>query len=442
MRERGLRWGETPSAIYIRDDDTYYGPPDHVSPRNCCAANTMPPAEARADEAYTKFKAELNRIFTPYRLQPPPSLEELRATLAGTSRAEVLETALSTPLWELHERFFTTTRQLDQYACEGASFNRNPLAISLAFNSIDEPDDEDANQKPPVEFVSGGMGEVSRLLLDNALEAGATVTCGIGVEKILVDQGQATGVLLQGGEQRSAHLVVSNLDPLQTFLRLVPANALTTGFIERVKALKSPVACLKLLAVVNELPDWPQWDGPPERMHLGAVRLGGSRERIAAAYDDLEAGRPPRFPVMSVNFPSCHDPSLTTPGCHTASIWIFPAAAELKDYTWDNAREVVTENLVDRITEFAPNFQRSIIHRKLRTPQDLERENSLTGGCIWHVQNDAETLFWNRPLPELSRYRAPIDGLFLCGAGQHPGGEVSGLTGHNAAHEILKDGSP
>ena len=97
------------------------------------------------------------------------------------------------------------------------------------------------------------------------------------------------------------------------------------------------------------------------------------------------------------------------------------------------------ENLIDQITKHAPNFRRSIQNYVLRTPLDLERENNLTDGCIWHIQHNGEQLFWNRPLPELSCYRSPIKGLYLCGAGQHPGGEVSGIPGHNAAHEIIKD---
>ena len=133
------------------------------------------------------------------------------------------------------------------------------------------------------------------------------------------------------------------------------------------------------------------------------------------------------------------DDSLTQPGYHTASIWIYAAPAKLQNGTWDDVREQVAEGLIDQITEYAPNFRRSIRDYKLRTPLDLERENGLTDGCIWHIQHAGEHLVWNRPLPEISHYRAPLQGLYLCGAGQHPGGEISGVPGHNAAHEILKD---
>jgi phytoene dehydrogenase-like protein len=143
--------------------------------------------------------------------------------------------------------------------------------------------------------------------------------------------------------------------------------------------------------------------------------------------------------VISFSLPSAVDASLAPPGKHTASIWIFSAPATLRQGTWDDAREAVAERLIDQITTYAPNFRRSIRDYKFRTPLDLERENGLTDGSIWHIQHTGEQLFWNRPLPELARYRAPLRGLYLCGAGQHPGGEVSGQPGHNAAHEVLKD---
>ncbi len=102
-------------------------------------------------------------------------------------------------------------------------------------------------------------------------------------------------------------------------------------------------------------------------------------------------------------------------------------------------REEVAERIIDQITSYAPNFKGSIRDYKFRTPQDMERENGLTDGCIWHIQHVDGHLFWDRPLPELANYRAPLKGLYLCGSGQHPGGEISGVPGHNAAQEILKD---
>ena len=440
LKDRGLRWVETAPTIYLREDGTYYGPPGHVSLRNRCAGNLQTAKEQKAEIDYNAFKLSLNRIFSPYRLCPPPSLEELMRKLEGTPEETILKRALETKLWDLQEQFLQSPMQLDQYAWEGAAFNRNPLALALAYSSIEEPEEgEGRGETPAVGYVKGGMGELSRLLLDNAREAGATVHCNQAVSRFIVEGKAVTGVVFSDGGEMRAPRVLSNIDPIQTFTHLVSGQHFPAGFRQRLQEIRSNVSCLKLLAVVKELPKWTHWDGDPDRIHEGALRLGVSRRQVSAAYDDLEAGRPPARPIMSVNFPSFKDASLAQKGFHTASVWIFPASAQLREGSWDDAREKVTENLIDRITEYAPNFRSSIVHKKLRTPLDLERDNSLTDGCIWHIQHEGELLFWNRPLPELSRYRTPLKGLYLCGAGQHPGGEVSGLPGHNAAHEILKE---
>ncbi|MAE67410.1 MAG: hypothetical protein CMJ18_24380 [Phycisphaeraceae bacterium] len=239
-----------------------------------------------------------------------------------------------------------------------------------------------------------------------------------------------------------ASAVVSNLDPKRTFLSMIDPADLADDFRRRVEKLITNVSCYKLLAVIDELPEWTAWDGDAHRPHAGSVIIGGaSRAEVAAAHDDCEAGRPPRAAIISLSVPSVSDPTVTQGGCHTASAWIFPAPARLAEGSWEDVRDRVADRLIDQITEYAPNFRDSIRHFKLRTPLDLERDNGLTDGCIWHVQHAGEQLFWNRPLPELSAYRAPLRGLYLCGAGQHPGGEVTGMPGHNAAHELLDDWS-
>ena len=167
--------------------------------------------------------------------------------------------------------------------------------------------------------------------------------------------------------------------------------------------------------------------------------FGLTRTDIRETYDALEAGRPPKNPVISFSVPSARDPSLTQPGYHTASLYIYPMPAKLSSGTWDDARDQVAETLIDKISGYAPNFKESLVKYKLRTPQDIENENGMTDGCIWHIQPDGDQLFWNRPLPELAAYRAPLAGLYLCGAGQHPGGDITGMPGHNAAQQLLQD---
>ncbi|MDA0748677.1 MAG: NAD(P)/FAD-dependent oxidoreductase, partial [bacterium] len=377
-------------------------------------------------------------VFSPYRFQPPPTLDEVRNHIKGTPAAAVLERALTTRIHELQKTFLSTEALLDWHAGEGAAVGRDPLGLHFAYSSINRPDAE-TGEEHPYGYVEGGMGTVSRLIAEAAEEAGATIHLNQGVEQFLVENETVVGIRLSNGTEVRSRSVISNLDPKRTFLKLMPQQHIETGFRNRLENLITNVSCYKLLAVISELPQWKAWDGDPELPHRGAVTLHSSRPEIDATYNDLEAGKPPEAPAISFSMPSIADPGLTQPGYHTASIWIYPAPAKLANMPWHEVREQVQENLIDRITDYAPNFKSSIRHVVLRTPEDLELENGLTDGCIWHVQHAGEHLFWNRPLPELSHYRAPQRGLYLCGAGQHPGGEVSGIPGYNAAHELLKD---
>jgi phytoene dehydrogenase-like protein len=284
------------------------------------------------------------------------------------------------------------------------------------------------------------MGVLTQLLAQAAEAAGVKINVGHEAERFLVEGGEVIGIRLAGGADVRSRAVLSNLDPKRTFLRLFAPQYLDAAFRRRVAGLVTEVSCVKLLAALSELPRWKDWDGDPASPSGGKVGLHRMRSHIAAAWDDMDAGRPPREMVINVSVPSAVDASLAPRGAHTASCYIYPAPATLRDGTWEDAREAVAERIIDQITHYAPNFRRSILNVKLRTPLDFETENGLTDGCITHVQQGGEQLLWNRPLPELARYRAPLRGLYLCGSGQHPGGEVSGQPGHNAAHEVLRDG--
>jgi phytoene dehydrogenase-like protein len=350
----------------------------------------------------------------------------------------VLERALTLTCSQLRDTFLPSDRLREHFAAEKASVARDPLALSYAYSSIDERDEE-TGEAPERGYVRGGTGAFSRLLAEAAGHAGARLHVSRGVERFLVEDGRVIGIRLADGTEVRSRIVLSNLDPKRTFLTLTPPECLDPALRRGIESLVTGVSCVKLLAAVDEAPRWTHWDGDPARPPRGTVGLHRTRRHVAAMWDDLEAGLPPRELVISLSMPSAVDASLAPPGKHTVSCWIFSAPARLRSGTWDDVRDQVAERLIHQITVYAPNFRRSILYHKLRTPLDLERENGLTDGSIWHVQHTGEQLFWNRPLPELAHYRAPLDGLYLCGAGQHPGGEVSGIPGHNAAREVLRD---
>ena len=438
LYDRGLVVLPREGYIRMRPDGSYYGPVDHPSSRNRAARGRLSEQELTEMRAYGDFKSTLANIMEPYRFQPPPSLDQVRENIAGTPAQAVLEKGLKTRISQLQNEFLSTDALKDWHAGEGAAVGRDPLGLHFAYSSINRPDPE-TGEAHPYGYVKDGMGAVSKYMAEAAAEAGVKVHVNSDVKEFIVEDGSVVGIRLEDGSEARADIVVSNLDPKNTFLNLMPPNHVDDTFRKRLSDMITGVSCYKLLAVISELPEWKHWDGASDQPHIGAVTLQSSRPEIDAAYDELEAGLPVRKPVISFSMPSFADPGLTQDGYHTASVWIYPAPGRLKNNSWDEVRTEIAEGIIDQITEYAPNFKASIRNYIFRTPQDLQQENRLTDGCIWHVQHAGEHLFWNRPLPELSAYRAPQKGLYLCGAGQHPGGEVSGIPGYNAAHTILKD---
>jgi phytoene dehydrogenase-like protein len=438
LLERGIDVVPRDDAILLHPDGTYDTRIDLDQPNHRTARVRLSPEEQDGLDRYDAFKQSLFELVAPYRLGPPPSLDELKRRAAGTPAAAALELARSKRLWEVQDQFLPTTRLRERHASEFSAVASNPLAFILVCNAITLPETE-TGERPLHGFVRGGMGNLARAIAEAAGEAGAHLHLETPVRELRVCDGRTGGVSLGDGREISARIVLSCADTKTTFSKLVPPNSVGADLRARLNARNSHVSCLKLLAAVSELPKWTGWDGDPDLPHRGSIQLEMNRKGVRAAYADLEAGRSPERLLLSFNVPSMQDPSLAPEGAHTASLYIYPAPARLASGTWDDHRERVTERLIDQITEYAPNFRRSILHCKLRTPLDLEREVGLTDGCIWHLQHTPDQLLANRPLPELANYRTPIDGFYLGGSGQHPGGEVTGMPGHNAAHEILKD---
>ena len=436
--ERGLRLVPRDAPLYLRPDGTYSADGRIELANNRVARSTLTADERSGLDRYTEFKRTLLGLVRPYLLRTPPTLDELRADAAGTPAEPVLTMALTQTLWEVQDHFLPTQRLRESVAVEASAVTENPLAFALAYGAIDMPDP--ASGEPPLHgFVRGGMGRFAEALADAAREAGAQVHVNRPVARIRVDQGRAVGLHFEDGTSERCRLVLSCTDPKVTFLKLLTNADVAPDLRQRVSGLVSNVSCYKMLAAISELPRWTAWDGDPDEPSRGSVQFDMSREGVRACYADVSAGLPPRRPMLSFNVPSMLDSSLAPAGCHTASIYIYPAPATLASGTWADRTHEVAESIIDAITAFAPNFRRSILNYAFRTPEDLEHQLGLTDGCIWHLQHTPEQLLGNRPLPELSDYRTPVANLYLGGAGQHPGGEVSGIPGHNAAHEILRD---
>jgi phytoene dehydrogenase-like protein len=435
---RGLDVIPRPYVFQLLPDGSYYGPPRSASAQNRSLDVNMSVSERQGVARYEEFQSRLLTVIARYRLSPPPSVAEVLQSVEGSPDEEVIRLAVSTRLWDIQDEFLPTYQTRDRYAGELSSVSRDALTLALAHSAMELPEEE-TGERPPFGYVRGGMGRLTGFMADAAKEAGVELHLNAAVGKLLVEGGATVGVKLASRQDIRADLVLSGLDPKRTLLGLVPQGTLTTAFTDRVRSIDTSVSCMKLLAAATELPAWKDWDGDPALLAANRVKLFHTRTHVSAAFDDVERRQPPKEPPMTISIQSAVDSVMAPSGLHTIAVFIAPAPFLLAAGTWDSERETVTERIVELIDIYAPNFRRSIVWRTLRTPLDFERDYGMTDGCIWHVLRTGEQLLRNRPLPELADYRTPIRGLYMCGSGQHPGGEVTGMPGHNAAHQVLRD---
>ncbi len=287
--------------------------------------------------------------------------------------------------------------------------------------------------------VMGGMGAVSGAIAAAAREFGAVIETSAPVGSIDVFGGRATGVTLLDGRQVRGRVVLSNADPKRTFLALLAKADLPDDFRRDIAAIKmgGPAAKLNIAlsgepTVIGRRPD----ATPLERALLTIAPTLEGAQRCA---DIARFGEVPEELWIDCVIPSLVDDSLCPPGHHMLTCFIQYVPYELKEGTWDERREALAESIIDQISRHMPNLRELILGRVMLTPLDLERIYGLTEGNIFHGDLHPGALFSMRPVPRWSQYRTPVEGLYLCGAGAHPGGGVTGAPGHNAACQVLRD---
>jgi phytoene dehydrogenase-like protein len=290
----------------------------------------------------------------------------------------------------------------------------------------------------PEGYVRGGMGTVTQTMARAAREEGVAIRTTSPVRRILVEGGRAVGVELADGEQLGAAAVVSNADPKRTFLTLIDSSHLAPTFLERIRGLRTDVAPLKFHCALSEAPEYYVFEGT-DLAGKGIFIICPTRAYHERAWDVARHGHLPEAPFMALMMPTSVDDTVAPRGHHTVSFWILFAPVRLRNGTWPDRRAEMAERLLKQMDKYSPNFRRALVDYVLFTPWDLEQRVLLTDGNIHHVDITPSQMLWQRPLPELARYRAPLPGLYMCGAGQHPYGEVSGGPGHNAAHAVLED---
>jgi phytoene dehydrogenase-like protein len=251
---------------------------------------------------------------------------------------------------------------------------------------------------------------------------------------------RATGIALADGAEIAAPRVVANVDPKLLYLRLIDASALDADFRRRIEAYRCVSASFRVNVALASVPEFGCLPGDGPHLRSGII-VGPSLAYMERAYFDARQYGWSREPIVEMLIPSLVDPTLAPPGKHVASLFCQHANPQLPGgRSWDAVKEEVSELMLDTVDRYAPGFRASVIARRALSPLDLEREFGLTNGDIFHGQLTLDQLFSARPVLGHGNYRGPLKGLYMCGAGTHPGGGVTGLPGHNAAREILRDG--
>jgi phytoene dehydrogenase-like protein len=408
-------------------------------------------------EAFLAFDEEIKglaRWLEPFFMEATPPLDEGAKALPSLWRLgkrfrKISEAAagrlarfLTASVFDLVDARFESPEVKNLIGCSNVlGAHGGPMtpcsASGLLFHSLSGGDELSQGFMGHVE---GGMGAITSALASAARSFGAEVRTGAPVARVLVDgHGRAHGVALASGEELRARVVVSNADPKRTFLGLVERRHFDGEFLREVGAIKMSGPCAKINYALSEAPVLPQMPAGGSAAEKSDFTVCPDMQAHERAWDDAKHGRASRQPYVDCVVPTHLDPGLAPAGRHVLTAFVQYAPYRLAEGDWRIERDRLADRVTDAIDEFAPGFKGSVVARDILSPVDLEERFGLTEGNIFHGDLNLGQLFLGRPLPGWSRYRTPVRGLYLCGAGTHPGGGVTGAPGWNAARQILAD---
>lgn len=406
--------------------------------------------------AYERVDAELKKLaryLQPYFLTPPPNLAAKGADrlvevarlakrfwgVSGEEAAALLRFMTGSLADFLDRRFEAPeTKRLflgnNVYGKHGGPFDSGST-LGLLFHLLSGGDHA---VQGFTGHVIGGMGSITGALAQSARDKGAAILTDAPVAEIRIRNGAAVGVALEDGREFAAPIILSNADPKRTFLKLIDKSALDDEFRADIAAIRMAGPAAKVNMVLSERPvisGLADDAAPHERAVLSVM---GDLEDAQRLYDRAKFGEVGDDLWVDCVMPSEVDKTLCPPDRHMLTCFVQYLPWRLRDGDWNLRREALGDRVVELIGRHAPNVPKSVIARKVLTPLDLEEIYGLTEGNIFHGDLHLGQLFSMRPTPEWSQYRTPIDGLYLCGAGAHPGGGVTGAPGRNAALAVLK----
>ncbi|MFZ0199510.1 MAG: NAD(P)/FAD-dependent oxidoreductase [Candidatus Sulfotelmatobacter sp.] len=397
---------------------------------------------------------KLARYLQPFFMEPPPALGtstvggwsdlfRMGRRFRGISSSEIaqLVSFLTGSLGEFldhnyeSEKMKTMFLANNVYGKHGGPYQPG-TAIGLLFHLLSGGEHE---LQGFYGHVMGGMGSITQALAAAGKKLGVEIRTSAAVAKVEVRHGRVCSVVLEDGAEIRGRMILSNADPKRTFLKMVEPGELPEDFLFAVRSIRMDGPCAKVNFVLAEEPRFTGTSPQATPLERTFYTLVPSLEFAERCYDLTKFGEIPEELWVDCVVSSNADSSLAPPGKHILTCFVQYVPYKLREGNWDEKRELLGDRVVRKIAEYAPNVPSAIVARQVLTPLDLERTYGLTEGNIFHGDLRLEQLFFMRPVPGWAQYRTPIHGLYLCGAGAHPGGGVTGAPGRNAAMQALRD---
>ena len=401
----------------------------------------LSPHDAEAYPKFLRFFERASEILNPILLEEPPSVADLAGRFRGEDE-EIYRYLMFGNLYDMLADYFESDYLRAAFAGQGVigSFigSKTPGSVYVMWHHMFG---EVNGEQGMWGYVRGGMGRISFAMAASAEAHGAIIRTDTRVAQVLVHNGRAEGVRLENGEELRASAVLSNADPKRTFFQFCSDAGLDKDFLKRIGKFKTDSAVIKINVALKELPNFKCLPGTtPALQHFGSCEISPTPDWVQNAYEDAMHGELSKKPYIEAYMQSSTDRSIVPEGFHTISMFCQYAPYRLKGREWsDEVKNEMADRIFATMNEFAPNFTDAVVDRQILSPVDIEQRYGMANGNIFHGEITPDQLFSLRPTPECAHYRTPIEGLYLCGSGVHPGGGVMGAPGHNAAKALLSD---
>lgn len=415
-------------------DGTYFGGPCIDSEFD--VANQIAGFSERDSRSYFQWRSfwdDAAGIMAPYFLSDPPTIADLMSDVRGTRQEEVLEKLLTWSYVDAVTDAFEDERVQAHFL---GIIEMDPSAPGSMLGPAIERAGIDASRPEDKGVPRMSMGNITDSLESSVRGLGVDIRTRAPVSQVMVEGGLATGVRLANGETITARTVISNADPKRMYDSMLEGAELSEDTVRRAKGWKTRAGCVKFLAAMTELPDLSRYLGDSyDKSGLMHIHIDESLAYHQQSWDDCEARKPTTCPIMSIQLTTVAEPRLAKSGAgHVMSNWVTYESPDLAEGDWSDIRDEVGEQIIDVITQYAPNFRDSLIEWTVQSPVDIDTRVGMTDGNIFHLD-----MVPNQLLSQRHPYKTEVQNLYMCGSGTHPMGCVTGAPGHNAAMSILRD---